>query len=97
MSVVSTIVGAIVLGAILGYIGKLLVPGRQNIPAWATIGTGFVAALLGGFVATWFGVGETRGVDWWKLLFQLVFAAVGIALVSRLVSSRRSRSRAYRR
>ncbi len=85
MSVLWTIIGAIVLGTILGYVGKLLLPGRQNIPAWATIGAGIVAALLGGLVAQWIGVGDTSGVDWWKLLFQIVFAVVAIAIVTRIM------------
>jgi uncharacterized membrane protein YeaQ/YmgE (transglycosylase-associated protein family) len=89
-----TIIGALILGAILGYLGRLLLPGRQNIPAWATIGAGIVAALLGGLVATWFGVGNTRGFDWWKLLFQIVFAVIAVAIVSRIMggtTDRRSR------
>lgn len=84
-----TIISAVVLGTILGYLGKLLLPGRQDIPAWATIGTGIVAALIGGLVASWFGVGHTKGVDWWKLLFQIVFAVVGIAIVSRFLGGGR--------
>ena len=30
---IGTIVWALVAGAILGYLGKLLLPGRQDIPA----------------------------------------------------------------
>jgi uncharacterized membrane protein YeaQ/YmgE (transglycosylase-associated protein family) len=88
-----TIIGALVLGTILGYVGRLLLPGRQNIPAWATIGAGVVAALLGGLVATWVGVGTTAGIDWWKLLFQIIFAVIAIAIVSRLMGARGGRSR----
>lgn len=87
------IISAIVVGAILGYVGKLLLPGRQDIPAWATIGTGIVAALLGSLVATWFGVRDTPGIDWWRLLFQIVFAVVGIAIVSRIMGGRRGITR----
>jgi hypothetical protein len=100
MGIVSTVIGAIILGAILGYVGKLLVPGRQNIPAWATIGVGFVAALIGGVIAAAAGVGDTRGVDWWKLLIQVGFATAGIALVARMMggsSSSGARGRAARR
>jgi uncharacterized membrane protein YeaQ/YmgE (transglycosylase-associated protein family) len=88
-----TIIGALILGTILGYVGKLLLPGRQNIPAWATIGAGIVAALLGGLVATWVGVGETSGIDWWKLLFQIVFAVIAIAIVSSIMGRRGTSTR----
>ena len=56
---IGTILWALVVGVVLGYLGKLLLPGRQNIPAWATIGAGVVAALVGGVIADWLGVGET--------------------------------------
>ena len=42
------IVWAVIAGTVLGYLAKLLLPGKQDIPAWATIGAGIVAALLGG-------------------------------------------------
>jgi uncharacterized membrane protein YeaQ/YmgE (transglycosylase-associated protein family) len=83
-----TIIGALILGTILGYVGKLLLPGRQYIPAWATIGAGIVAALLGGLVANWFGVDDTKGIDWWELLFQILFAVVGVAVVARIMGGR---------
>lgn len=91
-----TIIGALILGTILGYVGKLLLPGGQNIPAWATIAAGVVAALLGGLVATWFGVGETRGIDWWKLLFQIIFAVIAIAIVSNIMGRRGTRTHSGR-
>ncbi|MBX6750703.1 MAG: GlsB/YeaQ/YmgE family stress response membrane protein [Micromonosporaceae bacterium] len=84
----ATIVGAIILGVILGYLAKLILPGRQDIPAWATIGAGIAAALLGGFVAVWLGVGDTRGIDWIKHILQLVFAIAAVAVVARLYAGR---------
>jgi len=90
---ISTIIWALVIGVVLGYLGKLLLPGRQDIPAWATIGVGIVAALLGGWVASLFGVDKTAGIDWWKHLFQIVFAVVGIWITARLMGGRRSAAR----
>lgn len=84
----ATILGAIILGVILGYLAKLILPGRQDIPAWATIGTGIVAALLGGFIADWLGVGETPGIDWTRHLIQLALALVAVALVARAYAGR---------
>jgi len=52
---IGDIVWAVVAGTVLGYLGKLLLPGKQDIPAWATIGAGIVAALLAGLVAGWLG------------------------------------------
>jgi uncharacterized membrane protein YeaQ/YmgE (transglycosylase-associated protein family) len=84
----ATILGAIILGVILGYLAKLILPGRQEIPAWATIGAGIVAALIGGLIAEWLGVGETRGIDWIRHLIQLALAVVAVSLVARAYVSR---------
>jgi uncharacterized membrane protein YeaQ/YmgE (transglycosylase-associated protein family) len=86
---IGTILWALIAGVILGYLGKLLLPGRQDIPAWATIGAGVVAALLGGLVADWIGVGETSGIDWIKHGIQIVLAVLAIWLVARMYNSRR--------
>jgi uncharacterized membrane protein YeaQ/YmgE (transglycosylase-associated protein family) len=83
---ISTIVWALVVGVILGYLGKLLLPGRQNIPWWATIGAGVVAALLAGLVADWLGWRHTAGIDWLYHGLQIVFAVLAIWGVSRLFS-----------
>ena len=61
---IATIVWALVVGVVLGYLGKLLLPGRQNIPWWATIGAGVVAALLAGLVADGWVRRHTAGIDW---------------------------------
>jgi uncharacterized membrane protein YeaQ/YmgE (transglycosylase-associated protein family) len=86
---IGTILWALVAGVILGYLAKLLLPGRQNIPAWATIGAGVAAALLGGLIADWLGVGETAGIDWTKHLIQIILAVGAIWLVVRMMSGRR--------
>jgi len=83
-----TIVWAVVAGVILGYLGKLLLPGRQDIPAWATIGAGIAAALIGGVIATWLGVGETAGIDWIKHGIQVVLAVLAIWAVARMMGGR---------
>lgn len=86
---ISTIIWALVVGVVLGYLGKLLLPGRQDIPAWATIGAGVVAALIAGVVADWLGVGETAGIDWIRHGLQILFAVLAIWFVARMFSGRR--------
>jgi uncharacterized membrane protein YeaQ/YmgE (transglycosylase-associated protein family) len=80
--VISAIISAIIVGAIIGALGRLVVPGRQNISIWLTIVIGIVAALIGTFIANAIGVGNTSGIDWIKLLIQVVLAAIGVALVT---------------
>jgi uncharacterized membrane protein YeaQ/YmgE (transglycosylase-associated protein family) len=90
---VTGIVTAIIIGAIIGVLGRLIVPGRQAIGFLMTILIGIIAALLGSFVARQLGVATTSGLDWIELAIQVIFAAVGVALVSGIfmAGSRRRR------
>jgi uncharacterized membrane protein YeaQ/YmgE (transglycosylase-associated protein family) len=86
---VTGIITALVVGLIIGALGRLVVPGKQNIPIWLTIVVGIVAALLGTVIARAVGVADTAGFDWTELLFQIVLAAVGVALVAGIGGRRR--------
>jgi len=74
------IISAIVIGAVIGALGRLVVPGKQDIPIWLTIAIGVGAALIGTFIVG--PMRDTNGVDWVELLVQVVLAAVGVALVT---------------
>ncbi|MGA3486901.1 GlsB/YeaQ/YmgE family stress response membrane protein [Micromonosporaceae bacterium DT55] len=82
---------AIIIGLIIGALGRLVVPGKQSIPIWLTLLIGIVAALLGTVVAGLLGVDDTRGIDWIELLIQVVFAAIGVALAAGAYGRRRVR------
>jgi uncharacterized membrane protein YeaQ/YmgE (transglycosylase-associated protein family) len=73
---------AIIIGLIIGALGRLVVPGKQNIPIWLTLLIGIVAALVGTFIAAAVGVNDTRGVDWIELVIQVVLAAVGVSIAA---------------
>jgi uncharacterized membrane protein YeaQ/YmgE (transglycosylase-associated protein family) len=76
------IISAIVVGLIIGALGRLVLPGRQDMPIWLTILIGIAAALIGSLIASALGVGDTRGIDWIKLIIQVALAAAGVALVA---------------
>lgn len=79
------IITAIVVGAIIGLLGRLVVPGKQPIPIWLTIVIGIAAAFLGTLLARSLGIAtETNGIDWLELIVQVVVAAIGVLLVTRL-------------
>jgi uncharacterized membrane protein YeaQ/YmgE (transglycosylase-associated protein family) len=82
------IITAIIVGAIIGALGRLVLPGRQAIPIWLTIVVGIVAALLGTVIANAMGVKTTPGVDWIELFIQVLLAAVGVALVAGMAGRR---------
>ena len=79
---IGLIISAIVVGLIIGALGRLVVPGRQDMSIWLTIGIGIVAALIGSLIASALGVGDTRGIDWIKLIIQVALATGGVALVA---------------
>jgi uncharacterized membrane protein YeaQ/YmgE (transglycosylase-associated protein family) len=80
---VTGIISAIVIGAIIGVLARLILPGKQNIPIWLTIVVGIVAALLGTFLARAVGISTaTGGIDWLELLVQLILAVIGVAIVA---------------
>ena len=81
---ITGVITALIIGLIIGALGRLVVPGKQNIPIWLTMVIGVVAALLGTVIANAIGVGDTKGVDWIELLFQVALAAIGVALVAGL-------------
>jgi uncharacterized membrane protein YeaQ/YmgE (transglycosylase-associated protein family) len=78
---VTGIITALIVGLIIGALGRLVVPGKQNIPIWLTMLIGVAAALLGTVIARATGVADTRGFDWIELIIQVVLAAIGVALV----------------
>ncbi len=90
----SGIITAIIVGAIIGAVARLILPGKQNIPIWLTILVGIGAALLGSLIVG--NLRDTDGVDWVELLVQVGLAAVGVAAVSAMRSGGRSRNRVGR-
>ena len=85
------IISAIVVGLIIGALGRLVLPGRQNIPIWLTIVVGIGAALLGTAIARSMGLADTPGIDFTEILIQVVLAAIGVAVVAGF-SNRRTRT-----
>ncbi|OZM82261.1 GlsB/YeaQ/YmgE family stress response membrane protein [Pseudonocardia sp. MH-G8] len=85
---VTGIITAIIIGAIIGFLGRLVVPGKQNIPIWLTILVGIVAAFIGTWIAGFFGVADTGGIDWIELVMQVVVAAIGVSIVAGIYGRR---------
>ncbi|MFH8796480.1 GlsB/YeaQ/YmgE family stress response membrane protein [Streptomyces sp. NPDC017941] len=81
---ISGLISAILIGAVIGILGRLAVPGRQRIGVLWTIAVGIVAALIGTAIAAGLGVADTDGVDWGEWLIQIALAALGVAALSRV-------------
>jgi len=83
---ISILLWAVIGGAIIGALARLILPGRQNISIFATISIGFIAALVGGVIADLFGVGETRGIDWIRHGIQIGLAILFVWIFTRLAT-----------
>ena len=87
--------GAVLIGVLVGLLGRLILPGRQRIGLFVTFVIGVGAAVLGTFVARMLNVDNDAPVklwwlrwDWIVLGIQVGFAVVGIALANMLTFTR---------
>lgn len=79
---IAGVISAIIVGLVLGVLGRMVAPGRQKIPLWLTIVIGILAAFAGTAVARGIGVDNTAGIDWLEVLVQVIIAAIGVSLLS---------------
>ncbi|HEY7487445.1 MAG TPA: GlsB/YeaQ/YmgE family stress response membrane protein [Streptosporangiaceae bacterium] len=78
---ITGIFSAVIFGAIIGAIGRLLVPGKQNMPILLTIFVGIGAAFAGTGLAKLLDL-KTHGFNFWEVIFQIGIAALGVFLVA---------------
>ena len=103
MGLLWTIIVTIVVGAVIGLLGKFVAPGdKDNIPLWLTIICGIGGAFIGSYLYyALFGVAgnypkgdmydTSRGIDWWRHLWQIAVAAVLVVIASTVTGRNRSR------
>ena len=85
----TTIIVTVILGAIIGALARLVLPGKQDISTLMTVVLGIVGALIGSWL--WTGVfnkGDTSGIDWIALIMGVIVAAVLIVIYERVVAGR---------
>lgn len=85
-----TILFYILIGAVIGIIARLLIPGTGGMGLVVTVVVGILGAVIGGWVAGAV-FEETQGVDW---IASILVAAILVWIVSRMM---RGRGTAYRR
>jgi uncharacterized membrane protein YeaQ/YmgE (transglycosylase-associated protein family) len=74
---ITGIISAIIVGLIIGALGRLVVPGKQHLPIWLTLVLGVVAAFIGGWIAA-----ALFGAGWIiTLIIQVLVAAAIVYLV----------------
>ena len=86
---VTDILSAVLVGLLIGVLGRLALPGRQRIGVFVTLLIGVGSALLGTLVANALNVNDRPPAslaavhwDWIELAIQVGFAVVGTALAA---------------
>jgi uncharacterized membrane protein YeaQ/YmgE (transglycosylase-associated protein family) len=88
-----TILFYVVVGAVVGLLGKFVAPGsRDNIPFWLTIVCGIGGMLLGDVVYRSFGGDGSLGLDWTQGLVAVLTSAVLVMVAATVTGRSRSRS-----
>jgi uncharacterized membrane protein YeaQ/YmgE (transglycosylase-associated protein family) len=94
---IATIIGAVVLGLLVGGLARLIMPGRQNIGVVMTVILGALGAFLGSWVSYKLGYSnQNGGFKIIPFLVGTVFASILIGIYLG-VTGRRITNRAGRR
>lgn len=80
-TLLGTIIASIIIGAILGGLARMLLPGTQRIGIFLTILAGAVAAFGGHMIAEYFDWHSGEVIDWPKLGIQLLLALLVVGLI----------------
>jgi uncharacterized membrane protein YeaQ/YmgE (transglycosylase-associated protein family) len=87
---ITGIISAIIIGLIIGALGRLVVPGKQGIPIWLTIIIGIIAAFIGAAIANAIGYANANGgIPWIEIIIQVIIAAIGVSIAAGAYARRR--------
>jgi uncharacterized membrane protein YeaQ/YmgE (transglycosylase-associated protein family) len=93
---VGSIVLAIIVGALIGLVARLVMPGKQDIGTVMTVVLGALGGLIGSWVSSKFGYHNANGGIAWIPFFVGVGAAVVLIALWEAVRGRRTRHRVLR-
>jgi uncharacterized membrane protein YeaQ/YmgE (transglycosylase-associated protein family) len=83
-------IGAIILGIVAGFLGRLLMPGRDPMGFFATILLGLAGSLVGFFIFTGLlGIGDNEMFDLGGLIGAVIGVMVLLFAYRQLVVARR--------
>ncbi|HEY3248841.1 MAG TPA: GlsB/YeaQ/YmgE family stress response membrane protein [bacterium] len=70
----------IIVGLLVSWLARKVVPGREGGGLVATLVLGILGAMLGGWIATWLGLASPYGVNFWSVFIAAVGAVVALVL-----------------
>lgn len=85
------IISLIIIGAIAGFLARLLVPGKDSMSIPATILLGFVGSFVGGFLASLIGRGDGSWLSTSGIIGSVIGAIIAL-LVYNAVTGRKNRT-----
>ena len=75
------VIGTIIFGAVIGFLARLVLPGKQNISLIVTVILGILGALAGYYL--WGAIsdkGDTSGIDWIRWIISIIAAAILVSV-----------------
>jgi uncharacterized membrane protein YeaQ/YmgE (transglycosylase-associated protein family) len=86
------IIAAILIGIVAGYLGRLLLPGKDPMGFVGTVIAGILGALVGYFLFAAIGIGDTDKFDFGGIIGAIVGTMI-VLLIWRAVAGRRESGR----
>ena len=83
------ILGLIVVGAIIGVLARLIVPGKQRIGMGMTVVLGVVGAIIGGLIAHALGIGEITELNVGGFILAIIAAVLLVGIYAGLAGRSR--------
>jgi uncharacterized membrane protein YeaQ/YmgE (transglycosylase-associated protein family) len=87
---IESIILALIVGAVIGLVARLIMPGKQDITMVPTVIIGALGGLIGSAVASQFGYHNANGGIAWIPLFIGVAAAIALIAIYESVMGRRT-------
>jgi uncharacterized membrane protein YeaQ/YmgE (transglycosylase-associated protein family) len=76
MGIIGYIISLLIVGFVIGGLGRLVIPGPNPIGAWRTLGVGLTGAFVGSLV------GGLLGIGVFTVIFEVAVSAGLVYLVS---------------
>jgi uncharacterized membrane protein YeaQ/YmgE (transglycosylase-associated protein family) len=87
---IESIILALIVGAVIGLVARLIMPGKQDITMVPTVIIGALGGVIGSAVASQFGYHNSNGGIAWIPLFTGVAAAIALITIYESVMGRRT-------
>lgn len=89
---IGTIIGAIIVGAIIGALARLVLPGKQSISVVVTVILGILGSLIGSWIVYQLGYHNGNGgFKWIPFIVGIIVAAILIVIYGSVTGKRETR------